>query len=240
MEAGARAGGRPGQPHRSRNAVLGALFPGGRERRRGAGLGAAPAGGPRSLGGSGIQEGAGARMNLERLRKRVRHYIDQVSAQRGLLGKGRQAPGLSPRKNRSRRGSRSEGGQGGAGSGAGLCNGGERVILYLCPVFPGRGRSGGKRGVRRAGSAACAVSSGSRGLPVGFPGFSLVWRRRRGAAVGLLCSEGVFAGSRPLGLCKLGRAYLRQGETASGSGWTSEKKNLFAERVIRYWNRLPR
>lgn len=98
-------------------------------------MGAAPAGGPRCRGGADRERGGrdGARMNLERLRKRVRHYIDQVSAT-GAAGLGRHGPGFSTRKNRSRRGSRTqrERGRGGAGSGAGLCDGGEGVILLFC------------------------------------------------------------------------------------------------------------
>lgn len=62
--------------------------------------------------------------------------------------------------------------------------------------------------------------------------------------MGPLCSEGVFAGSRPrvvqAGLClpKAGGNGLYR--TRAGSGWTSEEKSLFAEMVIRHWNRLPR
>lgn len=207
-----RQRGRLRRPQRSRNAALGALFPGGRERRRGAGLGAAPAGGRGPSAAPAPSEGGreGRRMNLERLRKRVRHYIDQVSARRGLLGKGREAHGFSSRKNRTRRGSRREGGRAGVGRGAVPASAPRRRSNFiLVPRSPWKARR-----ERRAGSAACVSLAGagsSRWVFLVSPscgegGGEPPWGRRAAKA---------FAGSRPLGLCKLGRTYLRQGERAS-------------------------
>lgn len=206
----------PRRPQRSRNAAFGALFPGGREGRRGAGLGAAPAGGPRSLGGSGIQGGAGGSEDEPGAAQKASAPLHRPGERpAGAAGEGAVGPRVFPEEKPlsawfPQRGRPGRGGK--------RCRPLQRRTgrnFAIVPRFPWKEKE------RRAETGAAGLKRRLCGLqrepgPPG--GFSCFLPRvqkeagsRRGAAVWGRC----IAGSRPLGLCNLGRTYLSQGETTT-------------------------